>query len=59
MDYAKFEEMTEAGVTYVTKMKKNLRYETLGDMMYMTSAERIEHRVRQVVFTKRTKEARN
>ena len=30
IDYAKFEEMTEAGVTYVTKMKKNLRYETLG-----------------------------
>ena len=59
IDYAKFEEMTEAGVTYVTKMKKNLRYETLGDMMYMTSEERIEHRVRQVVFTKRTKEARN
>ena len=59
IDYAKFEEMTEAGVTYVTKMKKNLRYETLGDMMYMTSEGRIEHRVRQVGFTKRTKEARN
>ena len=29
--------MTEAGVTYVTKMKKNLRYETLEDVMYMTS----------------------
>ena len=37
IDYAKFEEMTEAGVTYVTKMKKNLRYETLEDVMYMTS----------------------
>ena len=35
IDYAKFEEMTEAGVTYVTKMKKNLRYETLEDVMYI------------------------
>ena len=29
IDYTKFEEMMEAGVTYVTKMKKNLQYETL------------------------------
>ena len=35
IDYAKFEEITEAGVTYVTKMKKNLRYETLEDVMYI------------------------
>ena len=55
IDYAKFEEMTEAGVTYVTKMKKNLRYETLEDVMYMTPEGVMEHRVRQVVFTKRSK----
>ena len=55
IDYAKFEEMTEAGVTYVTKMKKKLRYETLEDVMYMTSEGVMEHRVRQVVFTKRNK----
>ena len=55
IDYAKFEEMTEAGVTYVTKMKKNLRYETLEDVMYMTSERVMEHRMRKVVFTKRGK----
>ena len=55
IDYAKFEEMTEAGVTYVTKMKKNLRYETFEDVIYMTSEGVMEHRVRQVVFTKRSK----
>jgi|GEM_PF-1506968 len=47
--------MTEAGVTYVTKMKKNLRCETLEDVMYMTSEGVMEHRVQQVVFTKRRK----
>ena len=45
IDYAKFEEMTEAGVTYVTKMKKNLLYETLEDVMYMTSEGVMVHRV--------------
>ena len=53
--YAKFEEMTESGVTYVTKMKKNLRYETLEDVMYMTQEGVMVHRVQQVVFTKRGK----
>lgn len=37
--------MTEAGVTYVTKMKKNLLYETLEDVMYMTSEGVMVHRV--------------
>ena len=55
IDYAKFEEMTEAGVTYVTKMKKNPRYETLEDVMYMTLEGVDGHRVQQVVFTKRSK----
>ena len=55
IDYAKFEEMTEAGVTYVTKMKKNLRYETLEDVRYMTSEGVMVHRVQQVVFTKQGK----
>ena len=27
INYAKFEELTERGVVYVTKMKKNLSYE--------------------------------
>ncbi len=36
-------------------MKKNLRYETLEDVMYMTSEGVMEHHVQQVVFTKRSK----
>ena len=55
IDYAKFEEMTEASVTYVTKRKKNLRYESLADVMYMTPKGVMEHRVQQVVFIKRGK----
>ena len=42
-------------MTYLTKMKKNLRYETLEDVMYMTQEGVMEHRVQQVVFTKRGK----
>lgn len=29
INYRKFEELTDKGVVYVTKMKKNLTYETL------------------------------
>ena len=35
INYRKFEELTELGVTYVTKMKKSLTYQTQGDVMYM------------------------
>ena len=35
IDYARFGELTNRGVTYVTKMKKNLVYDTLSDTMYM------------------------
>ena len=33
INYAKFEELTDRGVVYVTKMKKSLRYEVLVDCM--------------------------
>ena len=33
INYAKFEELTDRRVVYVTKMKKNLRYEVLVDCM--------------------------
>ena len=36
IDYAKFEELTRRGVTYVTKMKKSLVYTVEGDTMYMS-----------------------
>ena len=30
IDYEKFQQLTERGVTYVTKMKKNLKYSIVG-----------------------------
>lgn len=36
INYEKFEQLTERGVIYVTKMKKNLRYSILSDTMYQT-----------------------
>ena len=34
IDYEKQQRTTELGVTYVTKMKKNLRYEQKTDIVY-------------------------
>ena len=56
IDYSKFEELTERGVVYVTKMKKNLVYEVLSDTMYMTPCGLMEYRVQVVEFKKRTKD---
>ena len=55
VDYSKFEELTRRGVVYVTKMKKNLVFETVSDTMYMLPEGVMEVRVRQVVFTKHVK----
>ncbi len=35
VDINKFQELTNRGVIYVTKLKKNLKYEILDDEMYM------------------------
>ena len=56
IDYAKFEELTKRGVTYVTKMKKNLVYTVESDTMYMSPKGLMEYRVKHVTFTKRTKD---
>ena len=55
IDYAKFEEMTSRGVIYVTKMKKNLVYNTLSDIIYMAPNGLMQERVQIVEFTKHTK----
>ena len=52
IDYEKFEELTERGVVYVTKMKKNLRYTILSDTMYQTPDGLMEVRIQHVTFTK-------
>ena len=57
IDYSKLEEMTRRGVTYVTKMKKNLVYETLSDTMYMAEGGLMALRIQTVEFTKRIKGA--
>ena len=55
IEYAKFEEMTSRGVIYVTKMKKNLVYNTLSDTMYMDPNGLMQERVQIVEFAKHTK----
>ena len=45
IDYAKFEELTQRGATYVTKMKKSLRYAIRKDTMYQTPVGLMEVRI--------------
>lgn len=52
INYAKFEELTDRGVVYVTKMKKKLKYEVLVDFMEMTPEGKMEYREQVVVFRK-------
>ena len=56
IDYAKFEELSRNGVVYVTKMKKNLTYETLSDTMYMNPQGQMDYRVQHVIFRKHVKD---
>ena len=56
IDYAKFEELTQRGVVYVTKMKKNLVFEVLDDVIYQEECGKMALRVQHVVFTKKTKD---
>ena len=56
IDYAKFEELTQRDVTYVTKMKKKLVYQTESDIIHMHPEGLMEYRVRHVVFHKHVKE---
>ena len=52
INYEKFKELTERNVVYVTKMKKNLKYEVLADCMDMNEDGLIEYREQVVVFRK-------
>ena len=56
IDYEKFEQLTERGVVYVTKMKKSLKYRILKDTAYQTPDGLMEVRVQEVVFTKKLKD---
>lgn len=59
IDYGKFEELTRRGVVYVTKMKKNLKYKVMDDIMYQTPDGLMEVRIQHVVFTKPIKGGEN
>lgn len=52
INYEKFEELTDRGVVYVTKMKKNLKYELLFDFMEINAEGKMEYREQVVVFRK-------
>ena len=56
INYDKFEEMTHRGIVYVTKMKKNLVFEVLDDVIYQNRCGKMAVRVQHIVFTKKTKE---
>ena len=52
IDYEKFETLSSNGVTYVTKMKKNLKYTVQKDIMYMNDDGLMTCREQWVTFTK-------
>lgn len=52
INYAKFEELSERGVVYVTKMKKNLKYEVMADCMDQNRQGQMVNREQIVVFRK-------
>ena len=52
IDYWEFERLTQQGIFYVTKMKKNLVYEELSSKMYVTSSGKVWIRERIVLFQK-------
>ena len=53
IDYGKFEELTQKGVIYVTKMKKSLNYTATSDTMYQNPDGLMEVRIQDVRFTKK------
>lgn len=59
IDYAKFEQLTENEVVYVTKMKKNLTYEAVSDTMYQNEEGKMEYRIQHVIFRKRVKDGKD
>lgn len=52
VNYEKFEELTQRGVIYVTKMKKSLKYTINQDIMYQTADGLMKVRLQQVTFSK-------
>ena len=55
IDYAKFEEMTQRGVIYVTKMKQNLTYEVTKSTCYINEHGQMQWKEELVIFRKEIK----
>ena len=55
IDYEKFEELTQRGVIYVTKMKKSLKHTINQDVMYQIPDGLMEVRLQHVTFSKQLK----
>ena len=52
MDITQFQRLTEEGVCYVTKMKKNLKYDVLESVAYVNPDGLVAHIDQQVRFTR-------
>ena len=52
VDVAQFQRLTEEGVCYVTKMKKNLKYEVLESVTYVNAEGLVTHIDQKVLFTR-------
>lgn len=52
IDYAQFQRLTEEGVCYVTKMKKNLRYKELSSIFYVSPDGLVTHSDKHILFEK-------
>lgn len=52
IDYEKFAELTDRGVVYVTKMKKNMKYKLHEDIMLQDPDGLMQVRIQKVTLTK-------
>ena len=56
IDYEKFEEMSQNGVIYVTKMKKNLKYGIEDEAFVMNTDGLMKYKIQNVTFEKHVKD---
>lgn len=56
IDYERFEQMTQRGGIYVTKMKKKLKYSILNDSIYQTPDGLMEVRIQSMNLSKQLKD---
>ena len=52
IDYAQFQRLTDEGVCYVTKMKKNLKYKEISSTTYVTPDGLVSHTDKRILFEK-------